>query len=108
MAVSLLSTGPLFLFAILGTVAMWLHEERRRDLWFLWGTILSFAVTYSFFFTQSRYRIPIEPFIIILSAYGIKQTWDLAAARFARRAQVEVRPEAAVGNVRGSKFEVRG
>jgi 4-amino-4-deoxy-L-arabinose transferase-like glycosyltransferase len=82
MAVSLLSTGPLFLFAILGTVAMWLQRERRGDLWLLWGTILSFAVTYSFFFTETRYRIPIEPYIAILSAYGLKKTWDLMAARF--------------------------
>jgi hypothetical protein len=57
---------------------------------------------YSAFYTKTRYRIPIEPYIVILSAYGIKKTWDLLAARFAynmRWAEVE-----AAGEVRGSKF----
>ena len=99
--ISILSTGPLFVFAILGTAAMWLERERRRELALLWGTILSFAAMYSLFYAKTRYRIPIEPYITILSAYGIKKTWDLLAARFAR-------DEAAAqfGNVRGSKLEV--
>jgi 4-amino-4-deoxy-L-arabinose transferase-like glycosyltransferase len=91
MAVSILSTGPLFLFAIVGIPAMWFQRELRRYLALLCGTILSFAVAYSFFFTEVRYRIPIEPYIAILSAYGMKKTWDVLAARFAREKQVEVK-----------------
>ena len=79
-AVSILSTGPLFLFAIVGTLAMCFEKKRRRDASLLWGLILSFAVVYSMFYTRTRYRIPIEPFIIILSAYGLKATWGLLAA----------------------------
>jgi 4-amino-4-deoxy-L-arabinose transferase-like glycosyltransferase len=87
--VSILSTGPLFFFAIIGTAAMWLERERRRDLALLWATILSFAVVYSIFFAKLRYRIPIEPYIIILSAYGIKKTWDVVVERFACREQIK-------------------
>jgi 4-amino-4-deoxy-L-arabinose transferase-like glycosyltransferase len=103
-AVGILSTGPLFLFAIIGAAAMCFQREQRRDLALLWAIILSFAAVYSIFYAKMRYRIPIEPYIIILSAYGIKKTWDLLAARFTREKQVEA--EAQFGNVRGSKFEV--
>jgi hypothetical protein len=94
MAVSILSTGPLFFFAIFGIAAMWFQQELRRYLALLCGTILSFAVAYSFFSTQVRYRIPIEPYIVILSAYGLKKSWDLLAARLAHRAPVEGNVEA--------------
>jgi len=75
--INLLSTGPLFLFAIIGTVTMWLEPARRRYLALLWAIILSFAGVYSVFYAKTRYRIPIEPYITILSAYGLQQTWLL-------------------------------
>jgi len=81
-AVSVLSTGPLFLFAIIGTLAMCVERKRRRDVSLLWALILSFAVVYSMFVTRTRYRIPIEPYITILSAYGLKMAWSMVAARF--------------------------
>jgi 4-amino-4-deoxy-L-arabinose transferase-like glycosyltransferase len=84
-AVSILTTGPIFFFAIIGTVAIWFERQRRRDLLLLCATILSFAVGYSAFYSKTRYRIPIEPYIIILSAYGLKRFWDLLAARFLLR-----------------------
>jgi 4-amino-4-deoxy-L-arabinose transferase-like glycosyltransferase len=73
--VSILTTGPMFVFAIIGSVAMWLRRERRRDLSLLWVIILSFAAGYSLFYAQSRYRIPIEPYLMVLCAYGLTQTW---------------------------------
>jgi len=79
--VSLLSVGPLFFLAIIGTRAMWLQKEQRRTLSLVYALILSFAIGYSIFFTQMRYRIPIEPYIIILSAYGLRHM----CAEFARR-----------------------
>jgi 4-amino-4-deoxy-L-arabinose transferase-like glycosyltransferase len=106
-AVGILSTGPLFLFAIIGTAAMWFQREQRRDLALLWVIILSFAAVYSIFYAKMRYRIPVEPYIIILSAYGIKKTWDLVAARFAcGQVKAKVKFEAAE-QVRGSMFQVR-
>jgi len=80
--ISILSTGPLFLFALIGTALMWFQRERRRDLSLLWMTILSVPVGYSFFITKVRYRIPIEPFITILCSFGLAQTWTFLASRF--------------------------
>ena len=109
-AVGILTTGPLFLFAIIGTAAMWFQREQRRDLALLLAIILSFPAVYSIFYAKMRYRIPVEPYIIILSAYGIKKTWDvLLLKKFDVRGskfEVEVKAEAMVGDVRGSKFEV--
>ena len=75
--VSILSTVPAFVFAIIGSAVMWRRKEQRRALSMLWAIILSFAAGYSVFVSQTRYRIPVEPYIIILSAYGLAQTWQL-------------------------------
>jgi hypothetical protein len=83
--VSLLSTGPMFLLALIGTWALWFQKERRPVLSLLCITILSFAFGYSFFFAKTRYRLPVEPYIIILSAYGLRQTWSRLAGQRARR-----------------------
>jgi len=82
--VSLLSTGPLFLLAIIGTVMMGLQGEKRRNLTLMWGIVLSFAVGYSVFYTQMRYRIPIEPYLTILSAYGLSMMWSSVAKHLRR------------------------
>jgi 4-amino-4-deoxy-L-arabinose transferase-like glycosyltransferase len=79
--ISIMSTGPVFLFALIGTGALWLQKDRRPGLSLLCMTILSFAIAYSFFFGKTRYRVPVEPFIIILSAYGLEQTWSLLAGQ---------------------------
>ena len=81
-AVSILSTGPVFFFALVGTIAMWLRRDLRRALSILWIMALSFAVGYAFFYGKMRYRIPVEPYIIILSAYGIHATYAMISARF--------------------------
>jgi 4-amino-4-deoxy-L-arabinose transferase-like glycosyltransferase len=82
-AISVLSTGPVFFFAIIGTAAMWLRRDRWRDLSLLLITILSFASVYSIFYAKTRYRVPIEPYIIILSAYGLSSTWSTLEQYFA-------------------------
>jgi 4-amino-4-deoxy-L-arabinose transferase-like glycosyltransferase len=73
--VSILSIGPTFLFALIGSAAMWFKKDQRRNFSLLCVTIMSFAIGYSFFWGKMRYRIPIEPYIIILSAYGLSQIW---------------------------------
>jgi 4-amino-4-deoxy-L-arabinose transferase-like glycosyltransferase len=81
-AVSVLSTGPIFVFALLGTAAMWPRRDLRRELSILWIMALSFAVGYAFFSGKIRYRIPVEPYLIILSAYGINTAFAMISARF--------------------------
>jgi 4-amino-4-deoxy-L-arabinose transferase-like glycosyltransferase len=82
--VSLLSEGPMFLFAIIGVAVMSFQKERRRDLSLLCGVILSFAFGYSLFWGKMRYRLPIEPYIVILCAYGLRCLWLALPKRSAR------------------------
>lgn len=84
--VSVLSVGPVFFFALIGTAAMGFRKERRPHLFLLCGTILSFAIAYSFFFGKMRYRVPVEPYIIILSAYGLRSVWLTLAGRLVPKA----------------------
>jgi 4-amino-4-deoxy-L-arabinose transferase-like glycosyltransferase len=92
-AVSILSTGPVFLFAIIGTALVWIRKDRARELSLLYLVVLSFAVGYAFFVGRLRYRAPIEPYIIILSAYGISHVYSLLATRFpaGRQTRAETR-----------------
>ena len=82
--VSIFSVGPAFLFALIGIWAMWLQKDQRRALSLLCMTILSFAIGYSFFWGKTRYRLPVEPYIILLSAYGLRQTWSVLAGQTIR------------------------
>lgn len=80
--VSIMSAGPMFLFALIGITMMSFQKERRRDLSLLCSTILSFAIGYSFFWGKMRYRIPVEPYIVILCAYGLRQLWCALPRRY--------------------------
>jgi 4-amino-4-deoxy-L-arabinose transferase-like glycosyltransferase len=80
--ISILSTGPVFFFALVGTAAMWLRKDLRRQLSILWIMALSFAVGYALVYGKMRYRIPVEPYIIILGAYGIHATYAIILAHF--------------------------
>ena len=82
--ISLVSVGPMFLFALIGLWMMALQKDHRRALTLLCSTILSFAIGYSLFVGKIRYRIPVEPYILILSAYGVRQMW-LALVKKHRR-----------------------
>jgi 4-amino-4-deoxy-L-arabinose transferase-like glycosyltransferase len=79
--ISIMSVGPMFFFALIGAGAMWFRKERRDALALLCTIILSFAVGYACFYGKTRYRIPIEPYIIVLSAYGLRQTWAVLWGR---------------------------
>jgi hypothetical protein len=79
--VSTLSTGPILFLALLGTAAMWLRRDLRRALSLLWLVALSFAIGYSFFVGKIRYRIPVEPYLMILSAFGFYEIYETISAR---------------------------
>jgi hypothetical protein len=88
--ISLLSVGPTFLFALIGTGVMCFAKDRRRDLSLLVLTVMSFAMTHSLFYGKVRYRIPVEPYIIILSAYGLTHTWLALTRGRSRKTRPEV------------------
>jgi 4-amino-4-deoxy-L-arabinose transferase-like glycosyltransferase len=73
--VSLLSVGPMFILAVIGASALWAQRAQRQALSLLLLTILSFAVGYSFFYAKTRYRFPVEPYIMVLSAAGLHRLW---------------------------------
>ena len=81
-AVSILSTGPVFLFALVGTIAMWLRRDLRRALSILWIMASVVCGRIRVLYGKMRYRIPVEPYLIILSAYGIHATYAMISARF--------------------------
>jgi 4-amino-4-deoxy-L-arabinose transferase-like glycosyltransferase len=80
--VSILSVGPIFFFALIGAGVMGPEKEQRRALTLFGSTILSFAIGYSLFLGKIRYRVPVEPYIIIMSAYGLRQMWLVLIRKF--------------------------
>ena len=83
--ISIISSGPVLLFGIVGVTGMW-RTGQSRELSILLAMIFSFAVGYAIFVGKLRYRIPVEPYIIILSAYGLAQTWEYLSHRYDCRA----------------------
>jgi hypothetical protein len=64
---SILTFGPVLVLGVLGFLLSF-SNWRKASLMFF--AIISFALGYSFFQTRIRYRIPIEPYMIIFAAYG--------------------------------------
>ncbi len=79
--VSILSVAPLLFFALLG---LWFLRNRRFFLTLVMIPILTISISYSFFFTQTRYRIPVDGFLILLAAIGI----ECILQRWTRRTKV--------------------
>jgi hypothetical protein len=76
MTVSILSVGPLYIFAIVGMVSMWRGREKRRELSLFVLIVMSFALSYAVSWGKIRYRVPVDPYIILLSAWGVVAFWN--------------------------------
>jgi 4-amino-4-deoxy-L-arabinose transferase-like glycosyltransferase len=76
MTVSIVSVGGLYLAALIGIGAMWYRRDKRRELFLLFLLVMSFALGYAISWGKIRYRIPVDPYIIILSAWGIVFAWN--------------------------------
>jgi hypothetical protein len=59
--------APLLLFSLVGIVAL---RKQWRELLLILIPIVNISLFYSVFFTELRYRIPIDGFLIILSSLG--------------------------------------
>ena len=64
---------PLLLFAIVGVL---FGRASRADRALLAIVPLATAALYAFFFTQARYRIPVEPHMTVLAAMGLMAAWS--------------------------------
>ncbi|MCX6639755.1 MAG: glycosyltransferase family 39 protein [bacterium] len=71
--VSILSYSPVFLFALAGIV---LGRSNWRLLFFPITLVLSQAMGYSIFFSQVRYRLPVEFCLMILAGGGAVAIWE--------------------------------
>ena len=86
MAVSIMSVAPLYIFAVVGMASMWRGRDKRRELSYFVLIVMSFALSYALSWGKIRYRVPVDPYIIILSAWGLVASWNMllksrAAAR---------------------------
>ncbi len=91
---SVLSIGPVLFLALIGAGLM-LYERRLAELALIAGVVLSFALAYSFFFTQLRYRIPVEPYIMVMTGYCISWIGERLLGR--RQAGVRTDDVVAIG-----------
>jgi 4-amino-4-deoxy-L-arabinose transferase-like glycosyltransferase len=69
--------APLLLFAIAGVL---FGRASRTDRVLLTIVPLATAALYAFFFTQARYRIPVEPHMTVLAAMGLVAAWTRVRA----------------------------
>jgi len=66
--ISILFMAPIFLFALMGFIASFPLNSKSV---LLLGSIVCFSFGYSLIYAEVRYRIPIEPFVLIFTAHGI-------------------------------------
>jgi len=66
--ISAAATIPIMLFGILG---LWFSRDKREEIVLFLCVILSFACTYAMFLTHVRYRIPVDPYIILFAGNGL-------------------------------------
>jgi len=64
--ISILSFGPLFLFAIIGVASAPAPARSAVTLWLLYA--LGLTVVHALFFAKVRFRIPLDGFIILAAA----------------------------------------
>lgn len=76
---SILIMAPIFLLAVYGAVLSRRLDRRITWLWLL--TFISLSVGYSMIYSEVRYRIPIEPLILIWTALGVTTLLQRAGAR---------------------------
>jgi hypothetical protein len=77
-AASLATYGPVLALAVLGVVCAG-GAWRRAALLLI--PVLYYAGLHAVFVGSTRYRAPVEPFLMVFSAWGFWRLWDRAAGR---------------------------
>ncbi len=83
MMMSVLVMLPLFLFAVIGLFTSRSYERRRLLLVL---TIAALSIGYSLIYAEVRYRIPIEPYVIMFMSMGLMRVYRLYKNLSAREA----------------------
>jgi hypothetical protein len=68
---------------VLAGLGLWFGAGPREARILLACVILTTAALYSFFFTQTRYRIPVEPQMLVLAALGLHRAFPRLSALLA-------------------------
>ncbi|MDZ7330980.1 MAG: glycosyltransferase family 39 protein [candidate division KSB1 bacterium] len=68
---SVLSYGPILLFAIFGLIISWRDRKEYTLLFVL--LFVSFTISYAFFITKTRFRLPLDPYLIMLASFAIAE-----------------------------------
>lgn len=71
--INAITCGPVLLFAVIGLI---LPRWPLRKSLLLVLPILALACTYGFYYGKVRYRLPVEPLMIILAAATIESTYS--------------------------------
>ena len=71
--VAVLSSGPVLLFAVIGLAATWRNWRRLLPLYALIGY---FTALHTLTIASLRYRLPIEPYLILFAAAGAVAAYD--------------------------------
>ena len=83
--VSIVATLPVFVFAFLG---IWAARKKFCKEWLMIFLIFSFAFAYSFFVTHMRYRIPVEPYIILFAGLGVTYVFERVNKKITENAKL--------------------
>lgn len=104
--------GPL---GLMGLAACW---WRRKELFPLWGFVVSWMIGVILFFVTARFRLPVSPVLILLGAHGVaeviaavrlretKRLAVLGVALLAGIALVVPAPRSAANTVRNKSLEM--
>lgn len=65
---SIVVISPLFLFALIGLFS---SLPWRRAAYLPLGALFGLSIGYSLIYAEVRYRIPIEPYVLMFTAYGL-------------------------------------
>jgi len=74
--------GMLVPLALVGVIATWCD---RKNLWWLYGLVVTMAVSVALFFVLARYRFVLVPLLIPLAAVGCVVVWERWRAVGVRR-----------------------
>jgi len=71
---SIATFGPLLLLAPLG--AYWCFRRHRAAAWILVGPLILHTLLHLTQWARCRYRLPMDPLLMLLSAYAVTCIWD--------------------------------
>ena len=71
---SIVTYGPVLLLAIAGFILSF--SQRKKYVCLMLCLFLSFTVGYALFITKVRFRLPLEPYLIILASFAMTRFWN--------------------------------